>query len=144
MYVELPLIETSIPDQRLQALKDAKELLSGSPVVKSGGPFSGSNTEPQDVVSPAEMIRMAEYITTGHDYRDTHPKGKRRPIIKHVTNVTVMAPAEGGAEELEHFLQHVENGDFAEFIRNVRDADAAERQADEDPKQDEDKRPSFE
>lgn len=142
MYVELPMIETSTPDQRLEALRNAKELLAGSPVVKSGGPFSGSNTEPQDLVSPTEMIRMAEYITTGHDYRDTHPEGKRRPVIKQVTNVTVMAPQGVDTEDLEHFLQHVENGDFTEFIRNVRDADAAEDKA--EGKEDEDPRPSFE
>ena len=118
MYTELPLIETSTPAERLAALKDAKGLLSGTPKTTTG--FFAGSTEPTDAVAPDEMIRLAEYITTGHDYRDTHPEGKRRPVIKKITNVTVMAP-EGftpSQEDIEHLLGHITDGSFAQFIED--------------------------
>ena len=121
MYVELPAV-TATPAERLEALKNAKALLAASPKVTSGTFFAGGSTAPNDFGDPDEMIRLAEYITTGHDYKDTHPKGKRRPIIKNITKVTVMAPAEAGEpsrEDIEHFLHHVENGDFTEFVESA-------------------------
>lgn len=78
MYNELPSVETSTPAERLQALKDAKELMTSSP---SGGLASafigeqkpGVGGKPSAITS---LIRVAEYISTGHDYRDTHPTGE--------------------------------------------------------------------
>lgn len=80
MYNELPSVETSTPAERLQALRDARDLVAGeSP---KGGFFqtlagdngkSGAGTEGKAVTA---LIRVAEYITTGHDYRDTHPTGE--------------------------------------------------------------------
>ena len=132
MYVELPAV-TATPADRLQALKDAKQLLVGSPKTTTG--FFAGSVEPTDAVDPDNMIRVAEYITTGHDYKDTHPDGKRRPIIR-TTNVTVMAPVGVDTEDLEHFLHHVENGDFTEFLKdamnNQPEPGDAEKSADDD------------
>lgn len=131
MYTELPLIETSTPAERLAALKDAKELMAGTPETSTGGIFGGATTKPRDFFDTAEAIRIAEYITTGHDYKDTHPAGKRRPVIKKITNVTVMAPAGSSPTEadIEHLLSHMADGSFAEFVEdmvtkaNTEDAD---------------------
>jgi hypothetical protein len=131
MYVELPAVTASAAD-RLQALKDSQEILAGQPEVTSGGIFGGNSTKPRNIVDTDELIRLAEYITTGHDYKDTHPEGKRRPVIKHVTNVTVVAPPTVDPEELEHFLHHVENGDFSEFLKDMMEeseTDAARAKA---------------
>jgi hypothetical protein len=140
LYVELPLIKTSTPEARLQALKDSRELLTSTPGETKGAIFGGGSVETVYAPDTAEMIRMAEYITTGHDYRDTHPEGKRRPVIKQVTNVTVMAPQGVDTDELEHFLQHVENGDFTDFLREMKDQqDRGHGNAeDEDPRADAD------
>lgn len=137
LYSELPLIETSTPGQRLDALLHAKNLLAGDPVVKSGGPFSGNSTEPQDVVSSTEMIRLAEYITTGHDYRDTHPQGKRRPIIKKETHVHVHPAMLGEDGEVpdaikdmvDHLVHHIENGDFDPRPSDEDDLDKVDPEA---------------
>lgn len=122
MYTELPLISTSTPVERIAALQTAKDLLTSTPGKTSPAIFGGGSTETVHAPETFEMIRLAEYITTGHDYRDTHPEGKRRPIIKNITKVTVMAPAhapEPTREDVEHFLHHVENGDFADFIEEA-------------------------
>lgn len=121
MYVELPAV-TATPAERLQALKDAKELMTGTPEISTGGIFGGNTTKPRDFFDADEAIRVAEYITTGHDYKDTHPVGKRRPVIKQVANVTVVAPPGIPEEEIEHFLHHVENGDFADFLKDAMNA----------------------
>lgn len=136
MFTELPTITSSTPAERLQALKDSQGLLAGQPEVSTGGIFGGSTTRPRNITDPAELIRLAEYITTGHDYRDTHPEGKRRPVIKNITNVTVVAPPGIDDAEIEHFLGHVQNGDLADFIRDMkREAQARrdEGKQDEDP-----------
>lgn len=138
-YIELPLIETSTPFQRLTALQDAKALLAASPEVSTSGIFGGNSTKPNDFGNPDEMIRLAEYITTGHDYKDTHPTGKRRPIVKH-THVTVVAPA-GATEGLEHLLSHVADGSFNQFIDDLtKDAqpETADDEKSADPEPDTD------
>lgn len=79
MFNTVPAAETSTPAQRLQALKDARDLMQGTPA--SGGmvqAFSGTSATTglgggEESVSSA--IRLAEYIVTGHDYADTHPSG---------------------------------------------------------------------
>lgn len=116
-YAHLPVVETSHPHERLQALKDAKELMSGNG--SNGGiiaAFAGNTKAAPGTSAEAidGFIRLAEYITTGHDYADTHPKGKRRPIINR-TDITVVAPPLGGAD-MEHLLHHLQDGSFAEFM----------------------------
>lgn len=118
MTSHLPAV-TSTPAERLDALKEAKVLLF-VPAAFSGGPFSATKVEGQ-MPSPDDLFRVAEYITTGHDYKDTHPTGKRRPVFKKVMNVTVMAGAgEGGPspEDLEHLLSHMADGSFAQFMED--------------------------
>lgn len=127
MYVELPAV-TATPADRLQALRDARALLTTTPGETKPAFFGGGSVETVYAPDTAELLRLAEYITTGHDYRDTHPAGKRRPIIN-TTNVTVVAPPAVDNEDLEHFLHHVENGDFTEFLKEamaqpVKDEDA--------------------
>jgi hypothetical protein len=141
LYLELPAV-TATPADRLQALKDSKVLLAGSPKTTTG--FFAGSTEPTDAPNPDNLIRLAEYITTGHDYKDTHPEGKRRPVINQVTHVHVIAPPTLDTEDLEHFLHHVENGDFSEFLKDAMQA-AEEEPAEEEPEADkpEDNRPSF-
>lgn len=109
MFTELPLIETSTPAERLQALRDAQQILAGQPEVTTGGIFGGGSTKPRNVVDTNEIVRLAEYITTGHDYRDTHPEGKRRPIIHnhHTVNVHPVAlevDDEDIPQEIKDFL----------------------------------------
>lgn len=105
MYLELPAVDGT-PASRIEALKAAKPLLASSTII--------SNT----AASATELIRVATYIETGHDYADTHPAGKRRPIIKNTT-VHVHAAGEPSEEDVEHFLHHVENGDFADFLEDA-------------------------
>lgn len=122
-YTELPTISTSTPAERLQALQDAKDLMSSSGT--QGGltevffgktrSAPGASTEVID-----GFLRLAEYITTGHDYQDTHPVGKRRPIIKQ-THVTVMAAGAPSQEDIEHLLEHLKAGDFLEFMEKQMD-----------------------
>lgn len=62
---------TSTPGERLQALKDAKELLAGTDgMMKAfmGSAQKGGSQYPD----PMPLFRVADYITTGHDYFDTH------------------------------------------------------------------------
>lgn len=118
-YAHLPIIETSTPTERLQALKDAKELMSG------GGPggimaaIGGTKTTPgTSIEAISGFLRLAEYITTGHDYLDTHPTGKRRPIINQ-HNITVVAPPIVDADDMEHLMSHLEDGSFVEFMEDM-------------------------
>lgn len=137
MYTELPTITTSTPAERLQALKDAKALLAASPKTTTAGIFGGTSTEPGDYVLPEDMLRMAEYITTGHDYRDTHPEGKRRPIIK-TTNVTVVAPGMPDREDLEHLISHIKDGSFEEFMQDLmKETESQSGQAEDEKSADE-------
>jgi len=113
MYLETPNVPGT-PESRIKALKEARVLLKEEPEVTNGIVFGGGSTKPGAVAPAAELIRVATYIETGHDYRDTHPEGKRRPLQR-ITNVTVMAP-EG---ELEHLMSHLEDGSFAEFLDDM-------------------------
>jgi hypothetical protein len=122
LYLEIPPVTTATPAERLQALNDAKALMSGNESSGSFGSLFATKSAPGAGATAIDgFIRLAEYITTGHDYKDTHPEGKRRPIIRNITNVTVMAPSGivPDQEDIEHLLHHVENGDFAEFVRDM-------------------------
>lgn len=76
MYIELPAVPGT-PESRTAALRISHELLRDQ-TKKGGAIFQGSD---ESVSAPAAgaMIRLATYIETGHDYKDLHPSGKRRP-----------------------------------------------------------------
>ena len=116
MYVEIPAVEGT-PESRIAALREARDLLKGEPKVTTAGMFGSGGTIGGEVAGSSDLIRLATYIETGHDYNDTHPTGKRRPIIKN-THVTVMAP-QGATEGLEHLLGHINDGSFAEFMEDL-------------------------
>jgi hypothetical protein len=137
LFIELPTQTDSTPEQRLEALKAAKDLMAGSPETTTGGIFGNSTTKPRDYFDATEAIRIAEYITTGHDYRDTHPEGKRRPIIK-TTNVTVVAPGMPDKEDLEHLISHIKDGSFEEFMQDLmKEAESQSEQAEDEKSADE-------
>jgi hypothetical protein len=127
-YTELPNVPGTA-ESRISALKEARELLKGDPKVTSPAIFGGGATEPGKVAGPYELISLATYIETGHDYSDLHPVGKARPKIVH-QHVTVVAGGAPSKEDIEHLLHHVENGDFAEFMNDmIREAEAAANQS---------------
>lgn len=94
MTSHLPEV-TSTSNERLAALKEAKALLF-VPTAESNGMFGKSSSS--SVPATMELMRLAEYITAGHDYLDTHPKGKRRPIVQNVSVHAIGIP-EGVAEQ---------------------------------------------
>ena len=106
MTSHLPEV-TSTPEQRLDALREAKALLF-VPTAESNGMFGKSSSS--SVPATMELMRLAEYITAGHDYLDTHPKGKRRPIIQNV-NVHAVGMPEEVAKKLisDDFLDDLMN-----------------------------------
>jgi hypothetical protein len=59
-YPHLPKPPSTM-GERIDALKEAKPLLSTQSFISSSG------------AAVSDLIRVAEYITTGHDYFDTHP-----------------------------------------------------------------------
>lgn len=65
----LPYI-TSTQAERVIALREAKSLLVGDGH-KETGVFNSKSTSPI-VPNPLPLFRVADYITTGHDYLDTH------------------------------------------------------------------------
>lgn len=91
MTSHLPEV-TSTPEERLAALRESKALLFVPAAFSSGG-ISTAKVEGK-APSVDELLRVAEYITTGHDYLDTHPKGKRRPLIQNVNVHAVGMPEE--------------------------------------------------
>lgn len=104
MYIEIPNVPGT-PESRIKAIQVAKTAVSG------GGPFTAHSAEATD------LIRVATYIETGHDYLDTHPVGKRRPKIH---NITVVAPVGATPGQLEHFLEHVKDGSFMDFVEEMK------------------------
>lgn len=129
MYVEIPNVPGTA-ESRLAALKESRELLKGEPATKPVM-FAGNSTEPGEVAGSTELINLATYIETGHSYFDTHPTGKRRPKIVNV-HATVVAPPGIDTADLEHFLHHVENGDFSEFVQDlIKDRPKPEQADDE-------------
>lgn len=114
-YTDLPLITTSTPAERLQALKDSRDILASKPEEVKPTIFGGGSAKHAPAPAPEDMLRLAEYITTGHDYKDTHPEGKRRPIQKHM-HVTVMAGGAPSQEDIEHLLSHLKDDSFLDFI----------------------------
>ena len=81
MYTELPAVKITTAAERLAALQDSRDVIAGKPA--SGGFASallgdGGRKGTGDLPgSVDQLIRLAEYITTGHDYKDTHPTGRR-------------------------------------------------------------------
>ncbi|UOK18378.1 hypothetical protein SEA_BRUHMOMENT_62 [Arthrobacter phage BruhMoment] len=120
-YIELPEV-TGSAATRIEALRESKELLEGEALQSSAGAF-GSSKKEYSLPGASELIRLATYIETGHDYRDTHPEGKRRPKI---TNVTVVAPVGANPGQLEHFLEHVKDGSFLEFLGRMKKAEGVD------------------
>jgi hypothetical protein len=111
MTSHLPEV-TSTPEERLAALKEAKALLF-VPAAFSNGPLTSAKVE-GNAPTADQLFRVAEYITTGHDYLDTHPTGKRRPIIQNVHVSAVGMPQEVaekliGDEFLDDLLKHGPN-----------------------------------
>lgn len=131
MYTEIPNVPGT-PETRIAALKESRELLKQEPKVAAPAIFGGgtTTTEPGPVAGSTELINLATYIETGHSYFDTHPVGKRRPIIKNTT-VTVVAP--NGApsqEDIDHLLSHIENGDFEDVMESlIKEAKEARHEA---------------
>lgn len=124
-YAHLPNIDTTTPEQRLQALRDAKELMSGNG--NNGGVIAAiagnAKAAPgTSVEAISGFLRLAEYITTGHDYLDTHPTGKQRPIVNN-THVTVVAPPNLDEADVEHLVSHIKDGSFMEFMKDLMDDD---------------------
>lgn len=113
MYVELPAV-AGTPASRIEALKAAKPLVAGT-----------TNLFTTTGAKASDLVRLATYIETGHDYADTHPVGKRRPVV-HNTTVHVHAADGVDPSDVEHFLAHVANGDFAEFLADEAVKDRAE------------------
>lgn len=73
-YRELPL-PASTSAERLAALKEAKTLTQASGFVGALGMEGG-------IMS---MLRLAEYITLGHDYLDTHPQPEIVEVMEEET-----------------------------------------------------------
>lgn len=117
MYVEIPAVEGT-PESRIAALREARELLKGEPKTTSPAIFGGGSTEPGEVAGSTELLNLATYIETGHSYFDTHPTGKRRPIIKNI-HMTMMAPPNLDVDDLAHLIEHVKDGSFAEFVEDM-------------------------
>lgn len=61
-YRALPAPD-STSKERLQALKDVKPIIAPGGIV---GAFAGGSP------GVTELLRLAEYVTLGHDYKDTH------------------------------------------------------------------------
>lgn len=122
MTSHLPEV-TSTPAERLDALKEAKALLF-VPSVESKNIFGTSASAAKAPATP-DLFRVAEYITTGHDYLDTHPTGKRRPLIQNVS-VTAVGMPEDVAKQ---FL-----GD--DFLNELKDHLPKRRKAESDPDDD--------
>lgn len=122
MTSHLPEV-TSTPEERLAALREAKALLF-VPAQLSSGPLNSSKADGKAPTAD-ELFRVAEYITTGHDYLDTHPTGKRRPLIQNVS-VTAVGMPEDVAKQ---FL-----GD--DFLNELKDHLPKRRKAASDPDDD--------
>lgn len=79
-YDPLPL-PTSTSQERLEALKNVKPLLEMGGVA---GVIFGSGTAGGDGV--LALLRLAEYVTLGHDYLDTHPTPEQIEIEEQEEN----------------------------------------------------------
>lgn len=134
MYLETKNVPGT-PESRIAALKESRELLKGDPKVSGPAIFGGGSTDPGSVAGSTELIRLATYIETGHDYVDLHPTGKRRPIIKNTT-ITVVAPPMVDAEDLEHLISHVKDGSFSEFMEDLLKEQPETADEKESPKHD--------
>jgi hypothetical protein len=75
-YRELPEVQSTIED-RVIALRTAKSVLAATTPISSSA-----------VADVLDLIRVAEYITVGHDYIDTHPDGEE------ITTLTPCVTAE--------------------------------------------------
>lgn len=83
----------STSKERLQALKDVKPILGASGMA---GAIVGGSPLVDD------LLRLADYVTVGHDYKDTHPEstgllaGAGTLVMPHV----VMMPDNMSAEDV--------------------------------------------
>lgn len=136
-YAHLPSIENTTPEQRLQALKDAKDLMSGSTTGGVISAIAGSqkSTPGTSIEAISGFLRLAEYITTGHDYLDTHPEGKRRPIVNN-TSITVVAPPSFDEDDLQHMVAHIKDGSFMEFMKDMMEEDAPDADGEKSDEED--------
>lgn len=131
MYVETPNVPGTT-ESRISALRESKELLKGEPEVTTGSIFGGGATKPGQQGEALDLIRLATYIETGHDYLDLHVEGKRRPIVRNM-HVTVMAPQDA-TEGLEHLLSHIGDGSFSAFMEDLMtEAEKAQKPETADP-----------
>lgn len=91
MFNHLPDVTNQTPEERISALHEAKILVTATPA--SGGVAQAlvgrSSVSAPDVDS---MIRVAEYINTGHDYRDTHDQRKERKTYGLASAGTLLMP----------------------------------------------------
>lgn len=90
MYKKLPRVE-STQQERIDALKVGREVLNERQIFKQGG------------VDVFPVIRIAEYITTGHDYLDTHPEGQEPEYAEDSTIRINLSPEQ--AEKLGLWLK---------------------------------------
>jgi hypothetical protein len=86
----------STQQERIDALREAKTLVTGRDQSVTGTLFgSATGSIRQTGEGVLTLLRLAEYITTGHDYLDTHPtppdpskKEIRRAVRKEMKRVT--------------------------------------------------------
>jgi hypothetical protein len=84
----------STQQERIDALREAKSLVIGRDASVAGTLFgNATGAIRQNDEGVLTLLRLAEYITTGHDYLDTHPvpleptKKERRKRIKEIRKV---------------------------------------------------------
>jgi hypothetical protein len=89
-----PKVPSSMTE-RINALREAKGLVTASDKGVSGVIFGNQSGVPPTDTGVLTLLRLAEYITTGHDYLDTHPvveqegpsKKERRKAVKEMRKI---------------------------------------------------------
>lgn len=89
----------STSKERLQALKDVKPILGASGMA---GAIVGGSPLVDD------LLRLADYVTVGHDYKDTHPEahglaGAGTLIMPHV----IVMPDHMSAEDVAAYADKI-------------------------------------
>lgn len=107
------------PDTRLQALREAKGLLSGS------GSTSMFGTNGPKAPEAAPMIQLAHYIITGRDYMDREevPEGA---LLMPLHPAAEPAPQPGKLANL-HLIGGTGHPDDTEFITEPTEGDTYEQ-----------------
>lgn len=109
----------STPKERLEALKASKDLMSGN---GSGGimkAIAGDTKQApgHGAESIDGFIRLADYITTGHDYRDNHPNAKHMSSgVLIMPTISITVPEGVTAEDVarateDHVSRETSEGD---------------------------------